>query len=46
MADREQRERESQESDETKFDEARDEQRENVAEHAEQLRRDPPEESE
>jgi hypothetical protein len=43
MADREQREREreSRESDETKFDQAREEQREEVAEHADEVRRLP-----
>jgi hypothetical protein len=41
MADREQREHESRQSDETKFDEAREEQREEVAEHADDLKRLP-----
>jgi hypothetical protein len=41
MADREQRERESSESDETKFDQAREEQREEVAERADEVRRLP-----
>ncbi|MFL6067583.1 MAG: hypothetical protein ACJ74N_07595 [Gaiellaceae bacterium] len=41
MADREQRERESRASDETKFEQAREEQREEVAEHADEVRRLP-----
>jgi hypothetical protein len=41
MADPKQRERESRESAENKFVEERDEQRENVAEHADELRRMP-----
>ena len=41
MADREQRERESRASDETKFEQARDEQREDVAVHADELNRLP-----
>ena len=41
MADRERREHESRESEETKFDEARDEQREEVAQHADEVRRLP-----
>jgi hypothetical protein len=41
MADREQRERESRASDETKFDQAREEQQEEVAEHANELKRLP-----
>ena len=41
MADREQRERESRESDGTKFDQAREHQREEVAEHTDEVRRLP-----
>ena len=41
MADRDQRERESRASDETKFDEAREEQREEVAQHADEVKRLP-----
>ena len=41
MADREQRERESRESDETKFDQAREQQRDEVAQHADEVRRLP-----
>ena len=41
MADREQRERESRASDETKFEQARDEQQEEVAEHADEVKRLP-----
>jgi hypothetical protein len=41
MADREQRERESRASDETKFDAAREEQREEVAQHADEVKRLP-----
>jgi len=45
MADREQRERESRESDETNFDQAREQQREDVAQHADEVRRLPDPES-
>ena len=41
MADREQRERESRESEGTKFDHAREQQHEEVAEHADEVRRLP-----
>ena len=41
MADPEQREQESQQSSENKFVEAREEQRDEVAEHADELRRMP-----
>ena len=41
MADREQRERESRATEETKFEQAREEQQEEVAQHADDVKRLP-----